>query len=479
MNSDRRDWKLAVIFGIILCGLVFASIFIQPYKSGAEYRLLKDYSEEDGTVMIPLKVNDFELTLDTHAPETAYDVGWLTTEQDTVISIGEFHAERVWINDREIKSGETISLRLESLNSQENIVVKIQDNRTDWVRQLYIRTLPLDFPDIEAAYYTISEDMDNEYCFALDNFLVKMDSRGNIVYYRVSNGATQFRQHYSQEKGCVRYSFLELTNQDPLTLMPSYKAVVMDENYNVIDIVSGLQKSGQPDTSIPLAQNGFCYIEDEHYLIAANNPTIVYNIPDGIPHEPMGTHVIASIVQEIENGASIWEWNSVHCPELYLESDQDYLDFTKSYIDYAHLSGLSYTMDGTVLIAFEHLNAVISILSKGKEWEISAKIKGNMDISHTEDGNVIIYSSSSVLDQSNWDHKLFTSVINVSEVLYQPYNSATYDATSKLLGVAWKSGEGSQLFTVYDLEKKKIVMELENCTSGTNQSLCVEHIFIS
>lgn len=480
MNSDRRDWKLAVIFGIILCGLVFASIFIQPYKSGAEYRGLKDYSEDDGTAMIPLKVNDFELTLNTHAPETAYDVGWLTTEQDTVISIGEFRAERVWINEREIKSGETISLRLDSLNRQENIVVKIQDDRSDWVRQIYIRTIPENFPDLEVDHYASIEDADHTYCFAIGDFLVKMDTSGNIVYYRASVGATQFRPYYNEKKACVRYSFLEQTGQNPLTSMPEYKAVIMDEKYNVIDIIDGAKRSGQEDEFIPLTVGGFFYIEDGHYLIAAANPTVVYNIPDKLPHEPMGAHIIENFVQEIKDGVPVWTWESAQHPELYLESNQEFLERGKEYIDYAHLSGVFYTKGRTALIRFEYLNSIIAISENGNKWYTCAKINGNADIACTANGMILLYtlSDGGDLNEADLDSLQFVRTINVGRNLYQPYSSATYYEPLDLLGIAWHAESGAQLFTIYDLSKKQIVMELQNRTVQTNPELCVDYIFI-
>ncbi len=371
MNKQNRN--RVILLGSILGVLVFiciVSVFFQPYKIGQEYRGLKDYSEENGTQMISFTINDFKISVDTYQDGATYNTAWLSSEQATNITIGTFSGCKMQINGIPVQSGGTVSLQLNALRKDNNITVELQDTRTDWKHKFYIRTLPDTFPEFDVP--TSRPNAGGNLCFALDNYLVKMDHKGNVLYYRASNGASDFRQ--IKQNGKTRYTFMEATGkvlvQSPE--LPAYKAVVLDEHYNVIDIVSA-DTDGRG-----LCQYGFVYVDDGHYIVASAKGQTQSSLPKTVAHNTLGVRVVCNYIQEIEKGKRLWQWDSASDTTLfaYSAAGNDYYNQNTLYADYVHLNDLELDpTDGSVICSLQNQNALLKLNRKNgiRVWLLGGK----------------------------------------------------------------------------------------------------------
>lgn len=353
VKKHKREVILCLT--LLLLALCYAlSIYAQPYKSGKELRGLKDYSEVSATSSLTFYINDVPVTIDAYQTEVSYDVPWLTCEEETTIRMGDFVGYELTVQGQSLGSGESMTIRLNELSADQPIAITTVETRYDIVRTNYLRTLPQVLTDMKAVYTT--ENSKNSYLFSKGDYLVKMDSSGNVLYYRLSSQPCDFRSVSDGEND--RYVFLEYTGQQEFSGNHMYKGVLMDSHYQVLDIVDGFEDQKG------LVANGFEYLSDYHYIIASEQAAWVNNLPAAVPHDLNGVRVIENIVQEIQNGESLWVWKSTEESELYENSTfgNDFYNTEVLFADYVHISDLELSPQGDeVLCTMKHQEAVLCI----------------------------------------------------------------------------------------------------------------------
>ena len=139
---------------------------------------------------------------------------------------------------------------------------------------------------------------------------------------------------------------------------------VLNSNYNVIDTV-GISKSDNLNIGTEYAeQHEFIMIAPGHYISTAyiiRNPNSSHCKGTLTP----GTRVLAAYLQEVKNGAVIWEWISTDYPEFYdgyVESNNyENVDYMHS-IDYFHLNSVFIDpSDNNIIMSARNQNAIIKI----------------------------------------------------------------------------------------------------------------------
>lgn len=474
-SEKNRIVILAVILGALV--LITIAAYLQPYKAGKEYRELKDYSETMGTQTIAFTINDYDLLVDTYADKAIYEAGWLTTEQETVLTVGEFSGCAVTVNGIPVESGGSVSFWLDTLSKDTLIPIQIVDERTDWVHGFSIRTLPLNIPQFD---FPVSSDEEGAFCFSIENYLIKMNHRGEILYYRVSMGASDFQQ--VNQNGKVRYTFCEAVDElivsDPA--QGAYKGVVMDEKYQVIDIIETTLLSKDEAKGYRLCEYGFEYIDDGHYIVATAYPSCVSNIPDTVKHNNLGVRVVANRVQEIKNGEIIWSWDTIDNQELYEygDLDKDYYNNRSLYADYAYLNDIAINgKDQTVVCSFQNLNAIVFLDRKTGEVKDVIKGEGNFfapkHISLSEKGDILIFASDASDHASAYRYVGGENLLREIDIGIQGGSivggSVSEDRSGELLLISWgyRNSPG-MLFTEVDLKKGSTSFEivLKNPTAG-------------
>lgn len=362
--------KKRIYFGTVLVLLLIciAAYKIQPYKSGAEYRILKDYSEQDGTSQVNLTVNDFPITINTFAPDSEYEVAWLTTETETEVTIGSFAACRIWLNGIEVMPEQSILLKVDNISNADRIPIRILDDRSDYDRTVYLRTLPAALSAVSIESYGEENVPLPPLLCSVGNYIMKFDSNGNIMYYRLVGSAVDFQSVVTSSG--KKYTYLERVTGAVKEEYDSYKAVVMDEHYHVIDVIENIIVNGE---SFPLCKNGFHMLSDGDYVLAAAVPVVLYPESDLASGELEGDRVIQYHLERHQNGGTIWSWDS---SEVRSIPNQNESSNDSIYRDDLVFSDLGYDeVEGRIAVAFEHAVVILNA-DNGTEIAIGDGIIG-------------------------------------------------------------------------------------------------------
>ncbi len=234
-------------------------------------------------------------------------------------------------------------------------------------------------PTFEVTGDGVSEDNAGVYSFAIDKFMLRVNTDGEIVYYRNMNcvGENMAENFATQvtDDGTYYTVFVEL-REEYRNANGGYSSgfyLVMDANYTDIDEVTLLANDEENHTHGQgyLDQHEFVVLGANHYLTLSYTPVLVENLPDSVTGIDGGSsaYVWAGVFQEVLNGEVLQEINTTDYPLLY-ESAIEKIDYENStdegtYVtinsedvfsladgwqDYVHPNSLDYTLnaDGTI-----------------------------------------------------------------------------------------------------------------------------------
>ncbi|MCR5667302.1 MAG: aryl-sulfate sulfotransferase [Eubacterium sp.] len=307
----------------------------------------------------------------------------------------------------EVKDG-SVSYDPENLN-----ISKLKDEVITFTmesgEEYDVHTLPEEFPELSATGDGVSEADQGVYTFAVDKFLIRLNTEGEIVYYRNVNcaGEHQIENFAPQTVGDKQYYsvFVEL-NPDYRNCQGGFSSgyyLVMDENYNDVEEITLSANEDENHTHGEgyLDQHEFVMLGEDHYLKLSYTKLLVDNLPDGVEGLDGGNtaYVWAGIMQEVKDGKVIQEINTADYPLLY-ESAVEKIDYANStdegvnctvgenevfsladgIMDYVHVNSMDYTLsdDGTVdklLVSMRDQSAVyqFDMASGAMEWILGGK----------------------------------------------------------------------------------------------------------
>jgi arylsulfate sulfotransferase len=243
------------------------------------------------------------------------------------------------------------------------------------------------------------------------------DKAGNPMK-QVDVGATTMDfKKWVLADGKIRYSFLKYDKN--LYHMPNvgYNAgeiVILDQDFQEIKKIN-LLPYGDRTVADNNALDGhdFILLSDDHYICMAYFQKTVNNIPDELNPMP-NCKVVAPIIQEVENGKIIREWDGTNEPELYKTSVEGN-NFTSSTLpqDYAHLNAIHIDpKDDNLVLSFRNLNQVLKLDRQTNKilWRLGGKNSDfpitteqkflrQHDAHFLEDGKTIILFDNGDLDE--------------------------------------------------------------------------------
>lgn len=267
------------------------------------------------------------------------------------------------------------------------------------------------------------------YDFAVDKFLLRVNTDGELVYYRNVNSvgelmAENFAKQITDDGSY--YTFFAELNKDYRNANGGYSSgmyVVMDENYVETDYLTLLPNEDTNHTHGEgyLDQHEFVVLGEDHYLTLSYTPELVDNLPDGVSGINGGNtaYVWAGVFQEIRDGKVLKEINTTDYPMLY-ETAVEKIDYENStdqgvevtvnqnqipsladgWMDYVHPNSLDYTLDESgevdkLLVSMRDQCAVyqFDFSSGAMEWILGGKastLSGYADYTSTrtdEKGN--------------------------------------------------------------------------------------------
>lgn len=380
MNSflKKRSVKIALIaaavlfllYSLLVSGFILYRIHVffktrSEAATAAAQSTLQAKSPVELSTSIPITVNGNALALDPGQPDKWYDVPMLTTEQDTPFVFGNFQGYEVTVNGKAASKNSTVNVRLPKLTKQIPITIVLKNMNTSAVTKYYIRTENNAMPDINTLGKGIEKGF---YYSALNGFIFKMDYAGNLVFYKQAPNSYDFKM--TKVNGEIQYSYWGamgqsgntgvITNGEPV----ANEDIILDKNYNVIDHIPGLIPNGDIPANASPDIHDFTILGDRHYLIESYVQKRVTNIPANVPHSAFGARVQATVIQEIDHGKVIWQWDSTDHPELYGISVEgnDYFNTTEQWADYLHFNSMQVDpSDQNLVCSFRHLDSVMKI----------------------------------------------------------------------------------------------------------------------
>lgn len=275
--------------------------------------------------------------------------------------------------------------------------------------EYHVHMIPEAFPALVVTGEGVAEDDAGVYTFALDKFLIRVTTEGEILYYRDMNcvKATMVENFAPQTVGDAQcYSaFIEL-NPKFRNANGGYSSgmyLLMDENYSDVDCITLFpnEEENHVHGEGYLDQHEFVVMGPDHYLLLSYTFQDVNNLPESLEgiDGTSETYVWSGIMQEVKDGQVVAEINTADYPLLYESAVEkiDYANVTEdgvvvtvgqdeveSYadgiMDYVHVNSLDYTLaeDGTVdklLVSMRDQSAVyqFDMKSGAIDWILGGK----------------------------------------------------------------------------------------------------------
>jgi len=209
--------------------------------------------------------------------------------------------------------------------------------------------------------------------------IMLFDMKGHVVYEKQFSGiVSDFRQWNND--GHIRYSYSIYDPNACQVLAEAGSArhiVILDSALNEIKQIHLLPyKDVTIDKRQDLDHHDFIMLSDEHYFTMAAYVKTVNNIPSCLP-QAVNNKTAAPIIQEINNGKVVWQWDGSDFPEFYLnsESGNKFYDTTMAQ-DYTHFNSMFLDpRDSNLIVSMHNTNQVIKIDRRtgGILWRLGGK----------------------------------------------------------------------------------------------------------
>lgn len=358
--SEKKYVGVVIPLVIIFVCIIGLIILIHPSNKKVELTVQSD------TVCITVQGQEFNFQVSYDNP--VQELFTMTSEKPVDINISEFEGLKVKVNGVFLSSGEYKKIHIEKIAPTTFIEISFYDLNESQIGNARIATLPADFPKWTILNTSGSEN--GYYYLAVNSYVLKLDGAGNIVFYRnVGETVSDFRMH--NVNGRIFYSFfvnagdpvinqvVPCNNED----MSRVARMVLDENYMVYDWIEYMIPSEHVPEEQPIEES-FLMIGDKHYIISAHVGKWVDNIPDTLSFGASKTRVAAVVLQEIQDGQLVFEWDSTDYTVLYEQSDigSGFSNNESFWVDYAHLNSIEIDRyNGNLVCYLENCATIIEI----------------------------------------------------------------------------------------------------------------------
>jgi hypothetical protein len=220
-----------------------------------------------------------------------------------------------------------------------------------------VHYVPSDFPA-----YTVTSDAgagtEDVLVTPDEEYAVIMDRAGTPLYYRtfLPNGVEDFQQTTLPDGG-VAYSYtVGVTNPNGWTLGSDY---VMDQDFN--DVGQYQLPAHAQHGVLPAEGHEFLLLGDGHYVAMSY---VQRTLDLSKLNAAWGTQalVMSNVMQEVDQGSVLMEWDSANVPSLYADSAFASMIGPGVLTDYLHLNSIVIDpSDGNFILSFRHTSSIMKI----------------------------------------------------------------------------------------------------------------------
>jgi hypothetical protein len=252
-----------------------------------------------------------------------------------------------------VGANQYIVVAFPSLDEASNASVVVTDNVSGATAHYTLHARPLDY-----VRYSFSANAPQ----AGDLYLSPFDPQGfgaPYAYIIESDGSLKY--YYRNPHGRTIHDFKKTVIPGGATRYSFYDSAaaairVMDDTFNLIENVSALAFPDGNTYAVNLHDHTI--VNDGHYILGVHASKTVTDIP-GLLGQSL--FVGGSGLQEIQNGAAVFNWLSTDHPELYACSTESNAFAQNNGADYAHWDSVQVDTDSHWLASFRHLDAVLKI----------------------------------------------------------------------------------------------------------------------
>lgn len=246
------------------------------------------------------------------------------------------------------------------------------------------------------------------YTFLVDDFLLRVSTDGNIVYYRnmALPGGNISENFTAQDTADGRFYtyMLELNTKMRGMGFASGMYVIMDQNYHEINYVTLTANDDKNHTHGEgyLDEHEFVLLGKDHWINLSYTPVLVDNLKTGGLNNETTAYVQAGIIQEVRNGKVIYEYNTTDYPCLYdaaMEtakySESSNVKTPNDYMDYAHVNSVYIDpKDDNLLVSLRSQYAIYKINRTTGDlmWALGGTLNSfsGLDDYKDADGNLLV-----------------------------------------------------------------------------------------
>jgi hypothetical protein len=202
-------------------------------------------------------------------------------------------------------------------------------------------------------------------------YVLMIDRAGAPVYYRnfAPKQVEDFQQHKLAD-GTVYYSTLVGAFDVAWTLGVDH---VMDSRFRDVTDVQLVPNASHE--VLPAEGHDFMLLGDEHYVSMSYVQRVV-DMSKVNPSWSTKATVMYAVVQEIDHGKAVFEWDSENVPSLYLDSTSGASFGSTGISDYLHMNSMDVDpADGNFVFSFRYADSVVKIDRKNGQilWTLGGK----------------------------------------------------------------------------------------------------------
>lgn len=277
----------------------------------------------------------------------------------------------------------------------------------------------------------------------IPSYLLVLDAEGEVQYYRKLTAPGLDFKRIKLPDGQIRHTFLSAGAAN--VLGPSFETLGSHQ------LVATAQHP-----SYPADIHDVVMLADDHFILMSYVDKVVHNVPEALLPAPGGARVIAAVVQELQAGAVVAEWDSTDHPELYtLSTDGNAFSDTQAAADYAHLNSIEVDpSDGGWILSFRHLDAILKVAPHSGKilWRLggagdSFATPEPQRPSHQHFARLLADGRLQVFDNGNRDQasRVLAYGLDPAKGQLSSFDSLPIDAFSQAMGSAQAVGSGSTL----------------------------------
>jgi arylsulfate sulfotransferase len=208
--------------------------------------------------------------------------------------------------------------------------------------------------------------------------LAILDEKGNVIKEKTTGLKVENFQKWNIN-GVINYTYFQTRGDYTIDGVGTEEGYdyICDTNFNVLN-TEQLLPFKDIDTADydKLDLHDFILLGDAHYMTISERLEQPTNIPDSLHPSPKAA-VIACLIQEVNNGKVIFQWDGTDYPEFYGASveSKNFSDSVKP-MDFMHMNLIFINpRDNNIICSFRNLNQVIKInrLSGAVMWRLGGK----------------------------------------------------------------------------------------------------------